>query len=270
MKTIVLLVLYTFLSCTLNLNEAKFSSSQSLQNLNRHHKKTAIEYPLLKKQIPILCYHNIHELRKNNNPALTVSDSVFSLQLKSLFDSGYRTISPDQLYQYLTTGAPLPPKSFLISFDDSHGEDYLIAEPVMRRYGFKAVFFVTTAYLDKGRFLSTQEVKELSDAGNTIAAHTWDHPNLRGSKNIDWRKELYFPREELETITGKTIDYFAYPYGCWNHNVIDSVKHYGYKAAFQLNGEPSDNAPLYAIRRITVSNKWSSSKLQLMMKRKFA
>ena len=269
MRTIAFLVLYLFLSDNLNLSEIKFQGWESLYNRHIIYGGPANEQPLFKPQIPILCYHNIHELHKNNNPFLTVSDSVFNLQLKSLFDSGYHTISPDQLCQYLTKNITLASKSFLISFDDSHAEDYSIAEPVMNRYGFKGVFFVTTGYLDKSDHLSTKEVKELSDAGNVIAAHTWDHPNLRSSKNIDWRKQLYFPKEQLQTITGKPIDYFAYPYGSWNHKVIDSVKHYGYTAAFQLNGKLSNKNPLYTIRRITVSNKWSSSKLQLMMKLKF-
>jgi peptidoglycan/xylan/chitin deacetylase (PgdA/CDA1 family) len=221
-------------------------------------------------QVPILCYHNIHELHRKSNPYLTVTDSVFSLQLKSLHDSGYHTISPDQLYQYLTTGVALPARSFMISFDDSHAEDYAIAEPILQKFGFEAIFFVTTGYLDRNKHLSITEIKELSDDGNAIAAHTWDHPNLRTSKNFDWRQQLDAPREELEAITGKPVNYFAYPYGSWNHIIIDSVKRHGYKAAFQLNGNLSGTDPLYTIRRITVSDRWSSSKLQLMMKRKFA
>src|ERR1051326_4414860 len=67
---------------------------------------TGIRHPVIKNaiEIPILCYHNIHERTSKNSPLLTITVPEFSSQMKSLFDSGYNTISPDQLYQYLTEG----------------------------------------------------------------------------------------------------------------------------------------------------------------------
>jgi hypothetical protein len=47
--------------------------------------------------------------------------------MKSLFDSGYRTVFPDQLYLYLIEGITLPNKSVRITFDDTHAEDYFVA-----------------------------------------------------------------------------------------------------------------------------------------------
>jgi len=74
--------------------------------------------------------------------------------MKSLFDSGYHTVSPDQLYQYLTEGITLPYKSVLIAFDDAHAEDYFVAEPVMEQHGFKGIFFVNTICIDKKNYLT--------------------------------------------------------------------------------------------------------------------
>ena len=36
-----------------------------------------------------------------------------------LADSGYHTILPDQLYDYLTKGTPLPSKPIMLTFDDT-------------------------------------------------------------------------------------------------------------------------------------------------------
>jgi len=58
-----------------------------------------------------------------------------------LADSGYHAILPDQLYAYLTTGASLPSKPVMITFDDGDLDQYETALPELDKYGFKASFF---------------------------------------------------------------------------------------------------------------------------------
>jgi hypothetical protein len=51
-------------------------------------------------EVPVLCYHQIgSEINKEKSYAgsITVSANAFEQQMKILYDSGYRTILPDQL-----------------------------------------------------------------------------------------------------------------------------------------------------------------------------
>jgi hypothetical protein len=67
-----------------------------------------------RKQVPILCYHQVREWKprdSENARSYIMPVQVFKDQIKMLADSGYHSISPDQLYAYLTTGAPLPEKT---------------------------------------------------------------------------------------------------------------------------------------------------------------
>src|SRR3982751_2319653 len=59
---------------------------------------------LSRKQVPILCYHHIRETKPGD---YVVPPALFASQLQALADSGYQTILPDQLYNYLATGAPI-------------------------------------------------------------------------------------------------------------------------------------------------------------------
>ena len=93
-------------------------------------------------QVPILCYHRIEN--KNTSSDYTVSVASFKDQMKLLADSGYHTILPDQLYDYLAKGTPLPSKPFMLTFDDTRLEHYTIAAPEMEKHGFRGVFFVMT------------------------------------------------------------------------------------------------------------------------------
>jgi peptidoglycan/xylan/chitin deacetylase (PgdA/CDA1 family) len=45
----------------------------------------------------------------------------------------------------------------------------------MEKYGFKGVFFVMTVSINRPNYFIKEQIKELSDTGNVIAAHTWDH-----------------------------------------------------------------------------------------------
>ncbi len=214
------------------------------------------------KEIPVLCYHNIRTLLDHHSPELTVTEETFDEQIKALHDGGYHTILPDDLYNYLTNRSPLPPNPIMISFDDSHEEHFSIAARELEKYGFKGVFFVMTIAIDKPHYLSHQEIYDLARAGNTIACHTYDHPLLTRLPNNEWSEEIDKPRKLLEQITGKPVYYFAYPYGAWDERAVDELKRRGIKAAFQLSEQQDLRNPMYTIRRIMVSDRWSTAKLE--------
>jgi peptidoglycan/xylan/chitin deacetylase (PgdA/CDA1 family) len=149
----------------------------------------------------------------------------------------------------------------MLSFDDTRKAQYTIAEPVFRKYGFKAAFFIMTVCLDKRDYLSSANLKEFSLKGYCIAAHTYDHPMVSHIENKQWNKELLQPKLLLEKILGRPVDYFAYPYGSWTSEAIRKLKQYGYKAGFQLAGKPSDLEPLFTIRRLMVEGNWTAKGL---------
>src|SRR6476659_2028486 len=184
------------------------------------------------KEIPILCYHNIRTTLDHHSPELTVTEQDFDDQIKELRESGYHTILPDDLYNYLTKGSPLPSKPIMISFDDSHEEHFSIAAKELERYGFKGVFFVMTIVIDKPHYLSRREIYDLANAGEAIACHTYDHPLLTRIQDSEWTKEIDKPKKLLEQITGKPVYYFAYPYSAWDERAVDELKKRGIKAAF--------------------------------------
>jgi len=66
---------------------------------------------------------------------------------------------PDQLLAYLETGAPLPPKPIMPTFDDTDLDQYTIAAPEMEKYGFKGVFFVMAVPLGRPHYMIRAQVK---------------------------------------------------------------------------------------------------------------
>ncbi|ATP55316.1 polysaccharide deacetylase [Pedobacter ginsengisoli] len=223
---------------------------------------------LARKQVPILCYHQVRNWKPTDGKVgkdYIVEIQNFKDQVKMLADSGYHSILPDQLYAYLNTGAPLPSKPIMFTFDDTDMDQFTIAAPTLKKYGFKAVYFIMTVSIGrKGKFvdyMTKEQIKQLSDDGNIIGSHTYDHKNFKKYQGKDWEEQLDKPTKKLEEITGKKMTEFAYPFGLWNAEGFPELKKRGFRMAFSLADKRDQNYPLYTVRRIIASGYWSPKTL---------
>ncbi len=227
-------------------------------------KKAGAAEILARPQVPILCYHQIRNWVSTDGKMgkdYIVTIAEFKSQMKMLADSGYQTILPDQLYNYLVYGAKLPKKPIMLTFDDTKLDQYTNALPELKKYGFKGVFFIMTVSLGKPNYMSKAQVKELSDAGHVIGSHTYDHQNVKKYQGEDWVTQIEKPTKTLKEITGKDVKYFAYPFGLWNKEAIPELKKRGFTSAFILAEKRDENDPLFTIRRIIASGYWNTRTL---------
>jgi len=225
-----------------------------------------------RKQVPILCYHQIRDWTARDSKGAKdyiIPVAQFKAQMKMLADSGYHSVQPDQLYAYLTTGAPLPSRPIMLTFDDTDLDQFTVARPTLAQYGFKGVYFVMTVSLGRPHYMSKAQVKQLSDEGNQIGSHTWDHHNVKKYQGQDWVTQIDKPTKTLEDITGKKIKYFAYPFGLWNTPAFPELKKRGFVAAFSLAEKRDQQDPLFTIRRIIASGYWSPRTLSNSIRQSF-
>jgi peptidoglycan/xylan/chitin deacetylase (PgdA/CDA1 family) len=133
-----------------------------------------------------------------------------------------------------------------------------------------------TVSIGRPHYMTAEMVKKLSDDGNIIGSHTWDHHRVdKFSHNStlkiigkngkiterpvdDWVTQVDKPTKKLEEITGKKIDYFAYPFGIWKKPVLPEIQNKGFKIAFQLADKRDPDYPLMTVRRILDSGYWST------------
>ena len=223
---------------------------------------------LAKKEVPVLCYHHIRK-KAGGNPDYAVSPAAFAEQMKVLADSGYKTVLPDDIYEYLVHDHKLPAKPVMISFDDTDEEQFTVGKTEMDKYGFKGVYFIMTISINRKRYMTKEQLKQLSDEGHVIAAHTWDHHKVTDYKDADWDTQFIKPRRQLEAITGKPINYFAFPFGIWDSTSLVQLKTRGYKLAFILSGKRDSTEPLYTLRRMIVPGNWTTRGMLKAMKTTF-
>ena len=225
------------------------------------------------RQVPILCYHQVRYWKTKDSrrdKAYIIPPAAFEAQMKMLSDSGYHAILPDELYDYLKTGKPLPAKPVMLTFDDTNADQFTAARPVLIKYGFKGVFFIITGKIGTHNwFMNTRQIKQLSNEGNVIGCHTRDHTDFRHLKAAEWQIQVADSKHEHELITGKPVGYFAFPFGEWNREGLPELHRVGFKAAFALEQPRDATYPLMTIRRIITPGYWSPQELDRHIKRDF-
>lgn len=228
---------------------------------------------LQRKQVPVLCYHHIRPFKPGESERMksySVTPDAFAEQMKALHDSGYQTVLPDQLYEYLVYGKSLPAKPIMLTYDDTDEEQFSIGKTEMDKYGFKGVYFIMTISINRPRYMSKEQIKQLADEGHAVECHTWDHHMVTKYTQADWDTQIVATRRKIEGITGKPVRYFAYPFGIWNAASLPEVQQRSYQMAFCLSGKRDSTLPLYTVRRMIVPGTWSTSGMFKAMDQTFS
>lgn len=200
--------------------------------------------------VMVINYHKV----ENKHHSLSVELNDFEKHMAWLHEYGYHSITPEQLYAFLTEGAELPDNPVLITFDDGYVDNYANAYPIMRKYGFVGTIFVVTTFLDKyPGYLKWAQAKELLDAGWNIESHTATHISMTESSDEKIKSELEKARGDIREKLGKEADFVAYPTGTYNLHIAQMVKDAGYKAAFTIKYDNvSRNSNVYALERVPI------------------
>jgi poly-beta-1,6-N-acetyl-D-glucosamine N-deacetylase len=195
-------------------------------------------------KVPILMYHDISEKKEVD---WDVTPQELAQQFQEIKDRGLTPITLEQLISHLRTGATLPEKPILLTFDDNYVGQYKYAFPLLQQYKYPAVWSVHTAYVGSksGKPKATwEQLREMQQSGLiTIASHTVNHFNLTKISESAVDKELRDSKEQLERNLGIKVRYFTYPEGSYASYITEKVAAAGYEAALSMSLDPSQERP---------------------------
>ena len=205
--------------------------------------------------VSVLMYHMIGNQQGN---AAIMTEANLRLQMNYLRDHGYHPITMQELYDYVTKGAPLPEKPVCITFDDGYLDSYTIVYPMMKEYGFPWTLFLITDDVGKPyNRMTWDQLKEMADSHTvTIANHTLSHPKLHNLATAkEKEKEIVEANQALKYHLGIDNAWLAYPYGDYDDEVVAIAKKAGIKMAVTTDaGRVHVGSYPYDLKRVYIGN----------------
>lgn len=161
----------------------------------------------------VLMYHDI----------VTTNDKTSGFQNESAFQ--YKVDEPAFEEQVKA----LKGKNVVFSFDDGGVSFYTKAAPILERYGFKGVFFISTSYIGTPGFLTEAQIRDLAERGHEIGSHTHTHPQdisklSREEIQIEWKLSY----DKLVSIVGDKITTASIPNGNSSQIVLGEAVNNGF------------------------------------------
>lgn len=177
-------------------------------------------------RVRILVYHGVGRLAED---PLSVSEKDFLRQMELLKESGYETISLDDLLSPPPQNSSKP--RVLLTFDDGYENVFLKGFPIMRKMGFKGTIFLIVRAIGTPKWMNLQEIQQMLGAGFEFGSHTVTHPFLPHLSREQQKKELLESREKLSALIGRDVIHFCYPYGAYDRGTIALLRECGYRSA---------------------------------------
>ncbi|UCH09869.1 MAG: glycosyltransferase [Fidelibacterota bacterium] len=173
----------------------------------------------------------------------------------------------DRTVVYLDDYDPNDEKQVVITFDGVYENVYRYALPILKSFNYPFELFVVGDTIGKenifdqkveppARFADSEQLGELVRNGGRLQWHSLSHIDLtKESDPSTLEKELQVP-EEIRRLDGKGFNWFGYPYGNHDEDLISITKEQFAGALSCVNGNDYDR---YQYNRIIVTNQTSFS-----------
>jgi peptidoglycan/xylan/chitin deacetylase (PgdA/CDA1 family) len=198
-------------------------------------------------KISVLLYHRI--VKRNDmigKHKIYVYEDKFYRQMKLLKETGYTTVTFEDIYNKRVSGD----KNVIITFDDGYEDNYKIAFPILKEFGFKAVIFLVTGMqrnewgIREGEpaipMMNQEMLQEMQDYGIELGGHTINHNDLTKLEPQIARKEIAGCKSDLEQRFNKTAISFSYPFGAMNQDIKNMVADSGFVYGISTNTGPDN------------------------------
>ena len=220
----------------------------------------------------ILMYHSVAE----NNEFPTVKPADFKEQIEYLHEKKFNVIKLSALVGLINNRGKIPLKTVCLTFDDGYRDNFLNVLPELKKYGFPATIFVSTALigerkeLENGRefkYLNESDIKEMLKSGLVdFGSHSHNHVKLSSLANQRLEAELKTSKRILSSLTGGEIISLSYPIGRYNQETEIMAKSL-YKIICTVEpGRVSENDNAWRLKRNSVDSQVSFSQFKGIVK----
>jgi hypothetical protein len=174
-------------------------------------------------------------------------------QLTYLKTNGYSTITTEELHDYLYNKKKIPPNTIMLTFDDARASLWTIVFPLLKKYNFKCVTYLSPYPITNGETLRRQMPLPTDHASRVFTAVdsspnpfvTWEECSvMHNSGLVDFQGHTYY--HEQIYVSSKIVDFInpQYPKLFYNYDepVISATGRNNYSRELSLG------CPVYEMR----------------------
>ncbi len=184
----------------------------------------------MKKNIPILMYHNITD---DKNDLSSVYYKDFHSQIKYLTKLKYKAFNlkdiNDDSYN----------KKFIITFDDGYENVFKIAMNILNDFNQKGTCFIVANNIEKTndwdeklnksfnlKLMNSSHINEWINNDFEIGSHSLDHLDLTILNKEEKENQIINSKEILNKKFNYNVQSFSYPYGKYDYDCVNILKNY--------------------------------------------
>ena len=183
-----------------------------------------------------LMYHDVFEQNPNESGFLQKRDLPYKINAV-VFENHVKAISDYCIER------DLPKESVVFTFDDGGKSFYHVIAPILEKYGYVGVFFISTNYIGTDTFLTEDEIQKLHKSGHIIGSHAHHHVHMNALNDTQIQYEWSTSVKILENIIGEPITFASIPNGDMTKSVITAASNCGIE--YLYTSEPLEKMTLF-------------------------
>lgn len=220
--------------------------------------------------VRVLIYH---QTTNSIQPSQTsITEEMMARHLDKIRSLGYTTVKISEAVDHINGKIQLPPKSVAITFDDGW-KNNLSAVRMLSERNMSATFYVMSGHFDSGIYFSKQDVIDISRNRNfEIGAHSHTHfMEWEGRMSqADTRViigEMVMSKSIIESVIGKSVTSFAWPFGYVRKEALEIAKDIGYTSTVHVNSITTNvrGSNSFLIERINIDGNCSEFHLEIIL-----
>lgn len=179
----------------------------------------------MRKMISLM-YHDVYEYTVQESGFQTSPANKYKIS-KEEFAKQIQSIS-----KYCSDRNILK-ENIMLTFDDGGASFYSIIAPILKEYGFKGYFFISTAFINTKGFLTSDQVISLHEEGHFIGAHSHTHPGMLNKLPlVELEEEWFVSIKILNDLLKTKTTHVSIPGGSFSKEMGNILANKGIESIF--------------------------------------